>query len=361
MRHVVPVMLLAAVLCPAPARAWSNKEHVQLTRIAAMRLVNDPATPPAMKAWLREAMPGMTDMAGEKAYFLTARVGVYPTGARGLSFWAAVPDLDVATARPGNRERKIEPFGAGERLMHYVDLEFFNPDESKRVYAHDLSTKPKAGDVPRDHTDARYLRAGFLPFRVEQCYAELVKQLRAGRLVDKPGQYPRDEHAAKWAGFLAHYLEDNTQPHHATIDYRSNSYFRVKQKAPDVHAAMEYRLVDDEHDDYMPVRERLWGDFERALDTVEDPVTTTDMWTATLEVALASYDALPMIGQAAVAAHGGDPAKPGAFDAAAFAGFKGTYLGREMTLSEMKAHQLAWAVKRVERVWLAAWKEAHPE
>ena len=48
----------------------------------------------------------------------------------------------------------------------------------------------------------------------------------------------------------------------------------------------------------------------------------------------------------------------GEFDAVKFAGFKGTYLGREMTVSEMKAHQLAWAVKRVERVWLRAWKEA---
>jgi hypothetical protein len=66
-----------------------------------------------------------------------------------------------------------------------------------------------------------------------------------------------------------------------------------------------------------------------------------------------------MIGHAAVAAYGSDTT-PGEFDAAKFANFKGTYLGREMTVSEMKAHQLAWAVKRVERVWLAAWKEANP-
>jgi hypothetical protein len=58
-----------------------------------------------------------------------------------------------------------------------------------------------------------------------------------------------------------------------------------------------------------------------------------------------------------VAAYGSDTT-PGEFDAAKFAGFKGKYLGREMTVSEMKAHQLAWAVKRVERVWLRAWKEA---
>ena len=346
--------LLIVLLSAAPARAWSNKEHIQLTRIAAMRLVNSPDTPEEMKQWLRAAMPGMRDMAAERDYFLTARVGKYPTGAQGIAFWAAVPDLDVATAR-GNAP--VEPFPVPERLLHYIDLEFFNPDESKRVYADDLSTKPKLDDVPRDMADERYKRAGMLPFRVEQCYQELVKQFRAGRLVDKPGQFPRDEHAAKWAGFLAHYVEDNTQPQHATVDFKSAFYFKNKRKAPNVHADMEYGLVDGEDHDYMPVRERMWEQFVKALDDVKDPVQTDDLWRATVEVSLISYDALPMIGRAAVAAYGSDT-DPGEFDAEKFAGFEGRYLGREMTLSEMKAHQLAWAVKRVERVWLSAWEEA---
>ena len=358
-RVLVPVLCCALVALPAPpAFGWSNKEHAQLTRIAALRLVNAPDTPPAMKDWLREAMPGMTDMAMEKAFFLNARVGQYPNGARGLSFWAAAPDLDVATDRPGNQAKKIAPFGVPERLLHYIDVEFFHPDESKRVYSDDLSTKPTADAVPRDMSDPRWERAGMLPFRVEQCYAELVAQLKAGRLVPKPGQFPRDEHAMKWAGYLAHYLEDNTQPQHATIDFRSESYFKNKRKAPNVHADMEYRLVDDEKDDYLPVREQLWSEFAKALDETKDPVQSTDLFRATVEVALTSYDALPMIGRAAVAASGSDT-DPGEFDAAKFAGFKGQYLGREMTVSEMKAHQLAWAVKRVERVWLAAWKEAN--
>jgi hypothetical protein len=352
-------LLLAAalLLCVtySSATAWSNKEHIQLTRIAAMRLVNDPDTPEDMKHWLREVMPGMTDMAGERHYFLTARVGKYPNGAQGLSFWAAVPDLDVATSRPNV---KVEPFGVHERLLHFIDLELFNPDESKREYAHDLSTKPRFADLPRDMSDPRYQRAGLLPFRVEQCYAELVKQLRAGRLADEPGQFPRDEHAAKWAGFLAHYVQDNTQPQHSTIDYRSATYFGKKRTAPDVHANMEYTLVDDENADHMAVRERLWDDFVKALDQVKDPIETDDLWAATLQVSLTSYDALPMIGDAAVAAYG-STTRPGPFDAAKFFGAKGEYLGREMTVSEMKAHQLAWAVKRVERVWRQAWDEAH--
>jgi hypothetical protein len=354
--RILALAVVAVLALTFPASGWSNKEHLQLTRIAALRLVNAPDTPADMKAWLREAMPDLSDMESEKQFFLTARVGPYPVGARGLGFWACVPDLDVATAKPG-REDKIEPFGAPERLMHYIDIEFFNPDEAKRVYADDLSTKPTVDDVPRDYKDPRWQRAGYLPFRVEQCYGELVKQLKAGRLASKPGQFPRDEHAMKWSGFLAHYVEDNTQPQHATIDFQSKTYFKNKRGAPNVHADMEYGLVDGEKDDYMPVRAQLWSDFVKALGEVKDPVQTDDLFRATVEVSLISYDALPMIGRAAVAAYGSDR-EPGEFDAAKFASFKGKYLGREMTVSEMKAHQLAWAVKRVERVWVRAWKEA---
>lgn len=348
------IACLILIAVARPAHAWSNKEHIQLTRLAALRLVNSPDTPEDMKHWLRAALPGMTDMAAEREYFLTARVGPYPNSARGLAFWAVAPDLDVAAAR-GNKP--VEPFPVGEAKLHFVDLEFLNADESKRVYADDLSNKPRLEDVPRDMNDPRWLRAGMLPFRIEHCYGRLVKNLRAGRLLSKPGQYPRDEHAAKWAGFLAHYLEDNTQPQHATVDFKSATYFHNKRSAPNVHADVEYRLVDDENDDYTSVRETLWADFAKALDEVNDPIETNDLWRATLEVSFTSYDALPMIGRAAVAAYGSDT-QPGEFDAAKFAGFKGAYLGREMTVSEMKAHQLAWAVKRVERVWLEAWKEA---
>src|SRR4051794_38227784 len=100
LRRIVPaVALIVFALSAVPALGWSNKEHQQLTRIAALRLINAPDTPPDMKAWLREAMPGVTDMEAEKQFFLTARVGFYPNGGQGLSFWACVPDQDVATAK----------------------------------------------------------------------------------------------------------------------------------------------------------------------------------------------------------------------------------------------------------------------
>jgi hypothetical protein len=212
--------------------------------------------------------------------------------------------------------------------------------------------------------DKRYERAGMLPFRVEQSYKKLVDAIRAGRLEDEPGKYPRDEHAVKWAGHLAHYVADNTQPQHATIDYKCAAYFADKRNAPNVHAEMEYRMADDDLDDHMGLREEFWPLFIAALDKVQDTVTSGDLFEQTVEVARASYDALPLIGEAAMHAtgQGGTPDKPQGpaqkFDTEKFFHFKGKLRGENITVAEMKARQQAWAVKRIQRLWRLAWDEA---
>lgn len=340
------------------AVAWGNKEHIQLTRIAAARLIAATDTPPAMKDWLRKATPGLMTMEEERRWFLTQRIGIFPRGVDGLPFWATVPDMAALSSR---ESEKVEPFGVHERLLHFIDLEFFHPDGPRRRYTDDLSGKPRIEDIPRAMHDPRYQRAGMLPFRVEQVYRELVECLRAGWLVDRPGQHPRDHHATKWAGYLAHYVQDNTQPHHSTVDYRSASYFGNRRDAPNVHADLEYRLGDDEYEDYPELREEFWRAFVKALEEVEDPIQTPDLWRATVEVSMTSYDALPLIGAAARAAYPAGNETRRAFDAAAFFRHKGQYQGREMTLTELKARQMAWAVKRTEKLWLRAWKEAEGE
>jgi hypothetical protein len=356
--------LAAAVLLLVASRAdaWSSKEHVLLTRIAAARLVADPATPAAMKDWLRAAVPNLPTMDGEREYLVHARVGVFPRGVDGIPFWATVPDLNaLADSGGGDRARKVEPFGVPERLLHFIDVELFMPDEARRRYAPDLSNKPALADIPKDPADPRFARAGMLPFRVEQCYGKLVESIRAGRLTDAPGQFPRDEHAAKWAGFLAHYVEDNTQPHHATADYKSATYFAANPRgAPNVHADMEYRLVDDDYADYPELRRAFWEAFAKAVGSARDPVGTDgDLFRSTLEVSLASYDALPLIGEAAVAAYGAaGGGRPSDFNAEAFYTHRGRVRGEEVSLLEMKARQMAWAERRVETLWLRAWKEA---
>ncbi|HEY7119503.1 MAG TPA: hypothetical protein VH475_23125 [Tepidisphaeraceae bacterium] len=347
-----------------PAFAWSNKEHIQLTRIAVEHLLVDPQTPPAMKDWLRMACTEVLTPDQEREYFMKQRIGLVPRGVDGVCYWATVPDMMAIAGGSGENERKVEPFGVGESKLHYVDLEYFIREEEKRRYRHDLKNKPFLFDIPDNMKDDKWKKAGMLPFRIEQCYAQLVKSIRDKRLVDKPGQFPRDEHATRWAGYLAHYLEDNTQPQHATEDYKSRSYFADKRNSPNVHADMEYRLMDDEEADYMPLRKEFWSIFERQLEEVKDPVENEDLRTATLEVSLASYDALPLIGLAAMEAYGqgGTPDHPegkiGKFDANAFFHFKGKYGEHEMTVMEMKAYQMAWAVKRVERLWRRAWDEA---
>ena len=367
MRSLVIVML-AVLLAPpssAPLMAWSTKEHIQLTRIAAARLIADEKTPPAMKQWLRDVTPEILDMEGERKWFMERRQGIVPRGVDGILYWAVMPDtMNLIEGRDGP---KVAPFGVSEFNLHFIDVELFLPGDQKRAYRHDLSSKPKLSDIPRDMKDPRYQQAGMLPFRVEDSYNKLVAQLRAGRMNDKPGQLPRDEHAAKWAGYLAHYLTNNTQPQHATIDYKSAAYFADKRRSPNVHSQLEFMMADDDVDDHMALREEFWPLFAKALEEVRDPIETDDLFVATNQVALASYDALPLIGVAAMAAmkQGGTPDNPqGAaaaekFDIEIFFRHRGQFQGREMSVMEMKARQQAWAVKRMERVWRRAWDEAH--
>lgn len=357
-------LLLALLVVASPAMAWSNKEHLQFARLAAERLIADQATPPGMKAWLRKGIAHPKDMAAEKAFFLNERIGLITRTEDPLSYWATMPDMMVMADQPS---KKVEPWGVPERLLHYVDLEFFVPEEAKRSYAHNLAGLPKPTGVPDDVKDPRWARAGMLPFRVRECYQKTVEAMKAGRLADEAGKYPRDEHAIKWAAYLAHYVADNTQPQHATVDYRSSAYFVDKRKAPNVHSEMEYRMCDDDDEDYADLRAEFWPLFEKHLSELKDPVETQDLFRATVEVACQSYEALPLIGMAAQAAskQGGTPEKPvgpvgDKFDTRVFFRFKGPYQGTEMTVMEMKARQTAWAVKRIEKLWLRAWAEAHP-
>lgn len=349
--------LLGLVLLAGNLFAWSNKEHIQLTRIAAQQLIIDPDTPPAMKEWLKKGIAGGPQLLEEeKEFLLHKHVGIAPRGVDGLPFWAVVPDLIGMI----DREKPVEKFGVAEQKLHFIDVELFMPAGAQK-YAPDLSHKPHLKDFPRDINDARYRNAGMLPFAVEHAYGELVRCLLAGKIEERDGQFPKDDHAMKWAGYLAHYVQDNTQPHHATEDYQSRSYFpgiQDPQKTPRVHGDVEYRLVDDDRNDYAELREEFAGLFVAALQDVDDPSKSPDPWTSTLEISLYSYDALPLIGKAAVAAYReASEDGPGRFNEERFFHFKGDCMGREMTVLEMKARQQALAVKRTQKLWLAAWKQ----
>jgi hypothetical protein len=321
-------------------------------------LIDDPSTPPAMKAWLEKAVPNRMDMAGEEDYFLHTHIGLDPKAYdTGILKWAWMPDWHALN---DPKDAKVEPFGQHERLMHFIDLEYFLTGSTTRAYKPDLSSKPKLDAFPNDRNDPRYIQAGYLPLRVPQMYGELVKAIRENRLHPTG---PEDQNSAEYfAGYLSHYLADNTQPQHATIDYKSASYFKIQRKAPNAHAAVEYQMCDDDEKNAWPeLRKEFWPKFTQQLQQFEDPIVTDDLFKATLEVSLASYDALPLIGEAAAKAArtGGINDKTDVIDCEQFFHYAGTIDGRPMTVMEMKPRQTAWAVKRIQRVWKQAWMEAN--
>src|SRR4030095_4064485 len=107
--------LLLVILWCSGVEAWSAKEHILLTRLAAERLIGNPATPEAMKRWLIAALrPGARDMAAERDFLLFAHTGTSPRGADGLAYWSVMPDVVAAMDK---QERILEPFGVSEQKL----------------------------------------------------------------------------------------------------------------------------------------------------------------------------------------------------------------------------------------------------
>ena len=380
MRQIVLIGMACVALLlglAGRAEAWSFKEHILVTRLAVQRLLDDPQAPPQMKAWLREISPAAGDMESARVLLVETQIGAEPQGLEKLDYWVIFPDI----ARKVDGEKPVAPFGVPEPPMHFVDLELLLPGSDVKRYKHDLSNKPRIEDLPRDWRDPRLVQAGYLPWRVEQVYGELVEAIREDRLL--PDAEGDRDNAMVLAGYLAHYLGDNTQPHHSTIDFRSREYFAIPQRAPDVHGMFEYGMVDWEGRPLPELRGRL---FELLLDALkEDQVPAAaarvlcgeeriDPWTSTVQVSMRSYDYLPLIGVAAQSASAqkvrdGDPSQPvdapgrapEEFDIEAFFAHRAVINGEEVSLLDVKARQLALAVLRIEAMLRQAWREAHEE
>lgn len=355
MRSFIIIACLCACIgaFAAPALAWSGKEHILIVRCAVRELLDDPATPADMKQWLRQAQPALGTASDERQFLFSGRVGLRAKGVEGLAYWAVWPDIAA------DNKAKVSPFDLPEAKLHFVDVELFMPDKADRGFAADLSHKPRLQDIPRDMKDPRWAHAGMLPFRVENCYQQMVAMLRQNRLTPAPGEAASDESAVKWAGMLAHYAADNAMPMHATVDYQAYSFFAGIEKKPKVHFDMEYVLVDGDTQSYPEIRDSLWKAFAADLAATPAQAIKPDVWTASLELSLASYDQLPLIGHAARAAYLDADGKLKPFDAGAFANFREG--AGKPTLLQMKARQWAIAVKWVEVLWLQAWQDAHPQ
>jgi hypothetical protein len=368
-------LLVAAGAMPGRAQAWSHQGHILLTRLAALRITQDEKAPKELRELLDTQMD--SDLAAcEK---LATRVTVGPEPVKeyltGLDGACTLPDRILAT-KAG--QAVIEPYGMPEASMHYLDLEYF----AKEIqYQPDLSSLPAVADFPHDLKDWRYKQAGFVPFRVEEFYKKAVEQFGAGAKADVDA-------TAGVLGYLAHYLEDCHQPHHATIDYKSLSYLagkvagvkEIKTKLADggeaisyrtgkdinPHGDLEFRLFENADETRATFRKEFWNELtlriarhaqEAEYQWPEYPSRTAvpyDPFKRSLEILRHSYTYLPAIGKAAQAAYA-----DGKFDVQAFFRSEDTVGGESMTIVQIIAEQNARAVLEVEKTIRRAWDVAH--
>jgi hypothetical protein len=370
MPHRLLTMTLTLALTAAPAFGWSHQQHILMLRLTAARLIADPTTPPPLAAFLRANLdPADLTPAALQRLALTDVVGDDPDAvAHGLDRWVTVPDQ---VRRKPEGKAKLEPYGATEDSMHNLGAESFTSG-GDHLYHDDGSGKPDfARDVPFDVRDPRYRRGGYVPLRAQECYVKLVNAITAG---DAAGQL-------RWAGYLAHYVQDSTQPHHATVDTKSVTYLAgqvpgipaaatrpanaalAEARLPrgvNPHTDMEYTLFASAAEPLATYRRAYWAELQSALPTATvhavPPHPLTDgVFRLDLMVLSDSYDALPLVGRAAAAAY-----RTGTFDAPAFYGHVGRFEDRTVTVAQLMGDRNAAAVRQVELLYRAAWADARP-
>ena len=362
----------------APADAWSHQGHILITRLAALRIINDPDAPQGLRDFLKANMPASMDDCQRLA--TVDVVGGDPKNLTGFDAAATLPDR-IQTGPDG--KKLLDPYKATEFQMHFVDMEWLSKDPT---YKPDLSNRPPLDQIPRDYHDPRWKLAGYLPFRIEECY----KNTTSAFATNTEGKIADNDNAVHWAGYLAHYLEDSHQPHHSTVDYRSLTYLAgkvpgvhaihttssdgkdvitYKADSPDInaHGAIEYQLFENADEPRKSLRQQFWNELVARIDThakeraanppaAFDPSKTYSGFDRTFEILNDSYDYLPAVGKAAQAAYA-----TGKFDTVAFFTSEDTTHGEKMTMIQLIADRNARAVLEVEATWRRAWADAHPK
>jgi hypothetical protein len=367
------LVLFCTLLRPAPATAWSLQDHILITRLAALRIINDPTAPRQLRDFFRANCPSEISDCEHLARTDTLGTGVRTYHAP-LDHWCTEPDIIQRT--PAG-QATIAPFGVSEAHLHFLGLEFFSDHP---WYSDDLSHKPPLSAFPHDVHDPRYQQAGFVPLRVEDCYHRLIAAWSGSRSVDNPD-------AIHWAGYLAHYVEDSHQPHHATEDYHSYSYLAGHVPGiPEIagqptaegrlamlriprdinpHLDLEYQLFADHEPPRDEYRAEFWKDLQSDITQLASAADGSNVSPAPnhfdpfhwdLEILSDSYDYLPLIGRAAQSAYA-----TGDFDPKGFFTFQGQSHGRPMTIIELIAWQNAQAVLHTEFIWRMAWLAGHPQ
>jgi hypothetical protein len=372
---ILALAIAGTLASVTPVHAWSHQGHILITRLAALRIIDDPAAPEGLRNFLKANMPHSMDdcrrLATEEV------IGGDPKNLTGFDAAATLPDRIQMTP---DGKKLLEPYHATEFQMHFVDMEWLGKDPT---YKPDFSNRPPIDQVPRDFHDPRWKLAGYLPFRIDECYKNTTAAFT-------PGDKPLDnDNAVRWAGYLAHYLEDCHQPHHSTIDYHSNTYLAAgkvpgiheihtttsdgkdvityKSDSPDinVHGAIEYQLFENADEPRKTLRQHFWDELATRIDVhareraanppaIFDPRKPYSGFDRTFEILSDSYEYLPAVGKAGQAGYAS-----GKFDAAAFFNSEDTIHGEKLTMIQLIADRNAKAVLEVEATWRRAWADAH--
>ncbi len=329
-------MALILLLATPSASAWSRKGHVLISRSAVKLIVEDPTAPAELKAILLEGLgdPKKLELLGE--FVIGLEDLIRPD--HGLDLYSFRPDELASTKSP------VPALNSTEDRMHFLDMELFHPDPTKRQFHPAGTNKIRAKDLPRNSRDPRYKEAGYVTFRTVECYRQLTRSL---------AHVHTNEEVFLWIGYLSHYLSDAHQPLHSTIDYRGHNCPCNRELKYDLHTAMEGDLFRDDRPEGRILRERFWEYYQKALLST-DSVThhKIDPYDATVEALLSGYDYLPMLCDAGAAGLAG-----GEFSLDRWFTYSGEVGGKKLSVLEVKATRMAQSARTLKKLILQAWKD----
>lgn len=225
------------------------------------------------------------------------------------SFYTLVPDFQLKDGESGKLEGPNHFLNIERLTDHGVDL------------AEIPTTREGASRLYTD-LELGYWDVGWLPWRIQEIYLGLVNAFRAA---------PRDVNL--YAGLLAHYAADATQPLHTTVHYdgRADRVEDGVKFRKGIHFDYEIIFLEDHNIEFRESSlalaqpsQRIDDPFEAAMDTILEANTHVD----TL------YDVADR--------HWGD----------------GKYEAWEPELADFTRERLAAASHLVASLWLSAWIEA---
>jgi len=150
-RSLLAIALAAAAAWSAtPVQAWSHQGHMLLTRLAALRIINDPSAPQGLRDFLKANMPHTIEECHQLA--TVDVIGGDPKNLTGFDAAATLPDRIQSTP---DGKKPLEPYNAPEFQMHFMDMEWLSKDPA---YKADFSNRPSLEQISRGVLPERHSR-----------------------------------------------------------------------------------------------------------------------------------------------------------------------------------------------------------